>query len=770
MKINEWSIAEDVLDANKNELRETTFSLGNGYLGLRGNFEESYNGILKNSMNGTYINGFYEKNPIQYGEIAYGYAVSNEAMLNVTNGRSIELFIDNERFNMFSGTIVSYKRELNMKRATLERIVNWISPKGHEVLIEIERCVSFEIKNLMTIKYKVTPLNFSGDIMIISSIDGDVKNIETSRDPRVGSDINAKSLKVKEIVAEDNFQALIQEANNSKLSLICAMKNEIVCDAEVKNDLLVEKEQISMKYSLFLKENNSVSLYKYVSYFTSKDCTKYEFAKKAKKCLEMVTGFGYANIITKQIKYMNKFWSDADIKVEGDMLIQQGIRFNEFHLLQSVGKDGLTSIPAKGLTGEGYGGHYFWDADIFVLPFFLYVKPEIARKLLEYRYSLLPSARDRARVMSFKKGALFAWRTISGEECSAYYPAGTAQYHINADIAYAVKNYFETTNDMEFLKNYGAEILFETARIWTQLGCYDNKNPDRFCINCVTGPDEYTAIVNNNCYTNAMARENLYFAYKTAKVIQIDDNERYKVLIKKINLEDDEIEEWQKAANSMYIPYDNQLQIHMQDDSFLNKAIWDFKNTKKEKYPLLLHYHPLVIYRYQVCKQADVVLMEFLLSKYFNKEDKKSDFNYYEAITTHDSSLSTCIYSIMASEIGYREKAYKYFLDTGRMDLDNNHNNSQYGIHTACMGGTYMSIINGFAGMRMQEGRLYFKPYLPDKWKSYEFKIKVLECNLSILVTPNFTQYTLIYGHKLNFYHNDEIITLDSNNISIIKK
>jgi alpha,alpha-trehalose phosphorylase len=448
------------------------------------------------------------------------------------------------------------------------------------------------------------------------------------------------------------------------------------------------------------------------------------------------------------------------VAIAGDDALQQGVHFNQFHLLQSVGRDGRTNIAAKGVTGEGYEGHYFWDTEIYVFPFFLYSRPEIARALLQYRYNGLPKARERARQMAHAKGALYPWRTIAGEECSAYFPAGTAQYHINADVAYSIRLYLLATNDFDFMAEQGAEIVLETARIWTGIGSYDRAGC--FCINTVTGPDEYTAIVNNNYYTNAMARMHMTFAADVAERLRAERPADHARIAAAIGLEDAEIQAWRAASDAMVLPYDEDLGIHEQDDSFLSKKPWDFANTPKENYPLLLHYHPLVIYRHQVCKQADVVLALLLLSNQFSLDDKRRDFDFYERVTTHDSSLSSCIFSIVASEIGYRDKAYSYFMETARLDLDNTHANTQYGVHTAAMAGTWLGVAYGFAGMRLDEAGLRFAPTLPDRWTGYRFKAQVRGALLEVSVDGTGTDYRLLRGDSLAFAHAGTTIELDA--------
>lgn len=371
--------------------------------------------------------------------------------------------------------------------------------------------------------------------------------------------------------------------------------------------------------------------------------------------------------------------------------------------------------------------------------------------------------------MSHHKGALFPWRTINGEECSAYFPGGTAQYHINADIAFAIKRYMEATKDWDFLTHYGAEILFETARLWADLGAFIVKKGNQFCLNGVTGPDEYTAIVNNNFYTNLLAKENLEYAYQVALWMRENAPEQYRNLIITIRLEEQELEFWKNAADHMVLPYDPELKIHLQDDDFLNRAPWDFAHTPPENYPLLMHYHPLVIYRHQVCKQADMILALLLLGDRFDHDQKQRDFDFYERVTTHNSSLSTCIFSIIASEIGYFEKAYQYFLKTVRTDLDDIHGNTKDGIHAANMAGAWMCMVNGFAGMRVYNGVLSFNPSLPATWQEYSFKITLQDNLVKVAVNHAGISFELLNGNQLTLFCQGEKVMLNSESPSCFR-
>lgn len=750
--LKEWEIVEEPFDPGNNYKNESIFATGNGYIGIRGNFEEGNPSPKIAGVEGTYINGFYETSPLQYGERAYGFPEKTQTMLNVTNGKIIKLFIEDEEFNMLKGEMVGYRRSLNIKEGYLRRSLVWISPKGRKIKLEIIRLVSLTNRYLAAISYKVTPLNFDGTIKLVSALDGNMQNLTTESDPRIGSGLKKKPLEVESVICEENLGLLVQKTQRVKSKLACAMENQLLTKNRFEIENHCRKTRVEVIYKVEAQKERTIVLNKYLAYITSRETGENKILFGAMKIATRARIDGFAKLLKTQKEYLEKFWDKADLTIKGDLAVQQGIRFNMFHLLQSAGKDGKTNIGSKGLTGEGYEGHYFWDTEMYVMPFFLYTNPEISRKLLEYRYHTLEQARTRARQLSHPRGALFPWRTINGEECSAYFPAGTAQYHINSDIAFAIKRYMEATGDLEFLINYGAEILFETARIWADLGEFIPKRNNQFCINGVTGPDEYTAIVNNNFYTNIMAAENMAYAYQVAQWMKRDKNEEYRNLAAKIGLDESELERWKKAADNMYLPYDRELGLYAQDDSFFYKEVWDPENKELKK-PLLMHYHPLVIYRYQVCKQADVLLALFLLGQRFGLEEKRRNFDYYEKITTHDSSLSECIFGMVASEIGYSDKAYRYFLNSIRMDLDDLHGNTNAGVHIANMAGAWMMVIYGFAGLRVYNDTLCFKPYLPEGWEEYSFKINYRGHLVKVTVNREKTKYELLVGNELAIQH-----------------
>lgn len=757
--LNEWEIVEESFNPENNFRSESIFATGNGFIGMRGTFEEGLNGDGI-GFEGTFLNGIYESRPISYGETAYGFPERSQTMISVANAKIIKLYLEEEAFDMQSGKIKSYRRSINMREGVLRRSLIWQSPKGKEIKLEAESFISLPRKNTAAVRYKVTPINFNGNIKILSAIDGNVTCSNSENDPRVGSGLENDILKTITAKVDKGNAVLIQKTKNTQFYIAAAFADRLITNDSPEISNFIEENYIELGYHIKAHKGEEIVYIKYIAYGAAK-LSGNEMLEKVYDALEKAGQTGYEDLKTEQEVFLTNYWNRSDIEIRGDLEMQQAIRFNLFHLIQSVGRDGKTNIGAKGLTGEGYEGHYFWDTEMYVIPAFLYSHPDLSRKLLEYRFNTLDKARERARQMSHPKGALFPWRTIDGEECSGFFPAGTAQYHINADIAFTVIKYFDATQDEDFIVNFGAEILFETARLWADLGFFNREKDGKFCINCVTGPDEYTAIVNNNCYTNLMARENLYYAFATAKWLEKAYPEAFLEIRDRLGISEKETATWKVAADKMYIPYSSRHNIHLQDDSFLDKKVWDFEGTPKENYPLLLHYHPLVIYRHQVCKQADLVFAMFLLGRYFDIEHKRRNYDYYEKITTHDSSLSSCVFSVVASEIGYKEKAYDYFKRTVRMDLEDYQGNTHHGVHIANMAGSWMCIINGFAGMRSYEGRLEFSPFLPNKWEEYSFKVQYKGSVVKVIVDDTNTSYELIEGDCINIYHNQKKIKLE---------
>ncbi|MBP1971356.1 alpha,alpha-trehalose phosphorylase [Virgibacillus natechei] len=742
-----WAITKSELDHKNLLINESLLSLGNGYLGVRGNFEEGYDSDFQ-SIRGTYINAFHDETEITYGEKQYAFPDKQQKLLNVIDAQTVQIYVDGDRFSLFSGEIVSFERTLHLDKGYSERKIHWKSPNGKEVQMEFRRLVSFVTRELFAIDIKIEPLNDVNELKIISRVDGDVSNFTDENDPRVASG-HAKRLFVSEAKMTEGFTAIKDTTFETQLDVTCITSTCVDKEGSYNNyisDSVIEEEY---------KVKGPVRFSKYNVYT---DSLRYgeNVLEEGIKIQHRLANLSFEELMSEQKEYLDNFWKLTDVKIDGDKSLQEGIRFNLYQLLQSVGKDPISNIASKGLSGEGYEGHYFWDTEIYMLPVFLMTNPAIAKNLLLHRYSLLNSARERAREMGHENGALFPWRTITGGESSAFFPAGTAQYHINADIAYSYIQYYLVTRDEEFLKDYMVEVLVETARLWIDTGHFKD---GQFRIDDVTGPDEYTCIVNNNYYTNVMAKHNLLWAVKVFR--HLKETNKIEELSNQLNLNADEVELWEEAGEKMFLPYDENLGIHAQDDSFLKKARWNLENTNKENFPLLLHYHPLTLYRYQVCKQADTVLGHFLLEDEADIDTIRQSYDYYEAITTHDSSLSYCVFSIMASKLGYEKKAYSYFNKTARLDLENRHGNTKDGLHMANMGGAWLAIVYGFAGLRVKESGLSMHPRLPKQWNALEFHLRFRGRVIQIKMENDIVCYTLVEGNNLTIQHREEEIHLE---------
>lgn len=708
----QYTVTDFSLDEKTLMLHETLFHNANGYLGVRGCLEEGVPQSF-NTMRGTYVNGFYDVIPMKQSESLCNLMEEKDTMLNVADMQSIRLRFEGEEFSLFSGTVLSASRTLNMDAGTTERLVRWRSPAGREVTVRFIRMASFTCKNVFTITCEVCPENFSGTLEVISYHKGRVKNYANPKDPRLAASGGIHLQSAGEKRWEDATY-LLSRTVKSGLTVCTGVRHDFPEEGRLTIDFDAECHSYTTRYEKAVQEGKTLRFTKYtvtVDSLRSDDCLK-----TAEELME--ANFGRLHkLCADQRQYLRDFWRSAEMEIDSGDDSSIAMAFNQYQLLQSCGSDGLCAAASKGLSGEGYEGHYFWDTEIYVLPFLTYTAPQLARSLLRYRYMTLPLAKENARLLGHRRGALYPWRTISGRECSGFFPAGSAQYHIDGDIACAVVRYYLATGDKEYLAQEGAEILIETARLWMDVG---NWHEGRFVINDVTGPDEYTCIVNNNYYTNACARYNLRWASRLKELMKGGD---WETVVKRTGIIAEEMDSFSKAAENMYLPFDETLGINPQDDSFLQKPLWDFAGTPKENYPLLLHYHPLCLYRHQVCKQADTILAYLLYDTAESRETMLRSFEYYEKITTHDSSLSHCVFSIVAARLGLYDKAWEYFGESIKSDLVNSHGNTGDGIHTANMGGSYMMIVNGFAGVNVNEAGLSIAPFLPRKWNGYRFRL-----------------------------------------------
>jgi alpha,alpha-trehalose phosphorylase len=752
--IDDWRIVEQRFVPRFLPQMETIFSLANGYLGMRGTFEEG----LPAFQPGTFINGFYESWLIPYGEGAYGYAKTGQTIINVPDSKIIRLYVDDEPFDVGNAIILRFMRVLDLRAGTLDREVLWETPSGRQLLVQSRRLISFHEKHVAAIMYRVSVLNTKASLVISSEIFKHSSFKVEEEDPREARVFEREILLPRGTEAADHRIVLSYVANNSGMSMACGIDHRIETNCRWTSEHAHAEETGKVVFLVDAEPDQAIELTKFITYHTSRSDKTDELRVRAGRTLDRIVTHGFSQLLADQRAYLDDFWDRSDIQIKAmHPRIQQSIRWNLFQLLQAAGRADYMGIPAKGLTGQAYEGHYFWDMDMYMLPFFVYTSPRLALNILRYRYSILDKARQRAHEVS-QRGALYPWRTINGEEASANYASGTAQYHINAAVAYGLRKYVEITGDYDFLYRYGAEMLVETARLWYDLGFFSERQNGQFCIHGVTGPDEYTTVVNNNTYTNLMAQDHLRYAAAVVEQMRAEAPEHFRGLAYRTNLDPQEVQDWQRAADAMYIPFDERLGIHPQDDSFLDREVWDFANTPEDKYPLLLNYHPLVIYRHQVIKQADIVLAMVLLGDEFTIEQKQRNFDYYDPFTTGDSSLSACIQSIVAAEIGYYDKADQYLLHAVLMDVANVGGNVESGCHIASMGGTWMAIVYGMAGMHDQYGQIRFNPR-PDIEK-LRFPLTVRGQRLEVDIENGRVTYLLRQGEGLTIWHRDDEIHL----------
>jgi alpha,alpha-trehalose phosphorylase len=737
---------------------ETMFALSNGYLGIRGAVEEG----TPAREAGTYINGFYEHRPISYGEHAYGFPTVGQSILNCPNGTVLKLFVDDEPFVVPRAEILDYRRSLDLRTGTLNRDVRWVTATGKRLHMRTVRLVSLAHRHLAAIEFELTAEDMDVEVAVSSELENAQALSTDTTDPRLAEGFVGRVLHPTGTRSAGLRAMLSYRTGSSGLSLGCGMDHSVASECSVLTELACNDDAAAVLFRCTLARNKPLRICKYLSYHYSDIPDPAQILFQTASTLDYATRHGFEAILERQKSDVDRFWARADVTVESDnSRTQQVIRWNLFQLLQASERAEGHGIGARGLTGRTYEGHYFWDTEIYVLPFLIYTNPAIARSVLKFRYDMLDKARARARELGHR-GATFPWRTINGEEASAYYAAGTAQYHINADIAYAMRKYVDVTGDEEFLWSYGAEILIETARLWFDLGFFSDVKGGRFCINGVTGPDEYTALVNNNCFTNLMARENLRYAVQTVRALERLRPDQFAALVARTGLDQAELGDWEEASERMYVPYDERLKVHPQDDDFLNLEKWNFASTPEDRYPLLLHYHPLNLYRSQVIKQADIVMAMFLLSDNFTRDEKKANFDYYDPLTTHDSSLSVCVQSIIANEIGLHQRATEYFEFAAAMDMADIGGNMMHGAHVAAIGGTWLALAYGFAGLRDREGCISFNPILPKAWSALKLVLTVRGQRVRVEIDRTSATYRLMSGERLNFSHAGEDCILSS--------
>jgi alpha,alpha-trehalose phosphorylase len=734
--IEPWCLRECRLDLDVLSQSESLFALSNGHLGLRGNLDEGE----PYGIPGTYLNSVYESRPFPHGEDGYGDPESGQACINVTNGKLIRLLIDDEPFDVRHGTVLSHERCLDMRAGTLTRHFVWRSPTDSTVEVTSTRLVSLSQRSVAAIRYEVRAIDGPLRVVVQSEIVANESLPDLGGDPREPTLVESP-LESEEHASDKLTAVLVHRTKRSGLRVGVAMDHEVDGPAEIRSDAESYPDTGRVTFATRLAPGETFAFTKYLAYGWSSERSRSAVHDQVVGALAAARMSGWDGLVAEQRQCLDEFWDGADVELDGDAEIQQAVRFSLFHLLQAGMRAENFPIPAKGLTGPGYDGHAFWDTEIYVLPVLTFTHPPSARDALEWRRSTLPLARARAAQLGLA-GAAFPWRTIHGEECSAYWPAGTAAFHVNADIADAVVRYLDVTKDEEFVANGGLELLVETARFWRSLGHHDADG--KFRIDGVTGPDEYSAIADNNVYTNLMAARNMQ---------QAADMVVHRLPEQRLGVTVEEAASWRDAASNIFIPYDERLEVHPQSEGFTEHSRWDFEQTPQHMYPLMLHVPYFDLYRKQVVKQADLVLAMQLCPDAFTFEEKTRNFSFYEALTVRDSSLSASAQAVIAAEVGQLELAYDYLGESALIDLDDRAHNTRDGLHLASLAGTWTALIAGFGGMRASEGRLRFAPRLPSGITRLRFTIRYRESRILLTIIAGMATYQLLEGVPLLLEH-----------------
>lgn len=745
-EVEEWAVHEKALHLDILAQTESIFALSNGHIGLRGNLDEGE----PHSVPGTYLNSVYEVRTLPYAENAYGYPEYGQTVINVTNGKLMRLLVDDSPFDMRYGEVQSHDRILDLRSGVLRRDVRWTSPAGRAIHVTSTRLVSFTQRAIAAIHYEVEALEEPVSIVLQSELVSNEAAPDAGRDPRAGI-VPLNPLECEEHDVQGTRGWMIHHTHGSELRIGAAMDHRM----EGPDNVTIESESTCniarVSFLAQLQPGERLCVTKFIAYGWSGLRSQPAIHDQVMAALAAARRTGWEGLLAEQHSYLDNFWNDANIELEGDAEIQQALRFALFHVLQAGARGERRPIPAKGLTGPGYDGHVFWDTETFVLPMLTLTLPHAAADELRWRHSTLPLARTHAHQLGLR-GAAFPWRTIHGEECSGYWPAGLAAFHINADIAYAVAYYVGCTGDMDFEEKIGLELLVETARLWASLGYHDPAG--HFRIDGVTGPDEYSALVDNNVYTNLMAQYNLYSALLAVR--------RHPEAAHALGVEESELRAWDAAMKNIFLPHDERLGVTPQDETFTEHEVWDFAETSPDQYPLLLHYPYFHLYRKQVVKQADLVLAMHLRGDAFTPEQKARNFAYYEALTVRDSSLSAATQAVLAAEVGQIKLAYDYLGETALMDLYDLEHNTHDGLHIASLAGTWTALVAGFGGMRVYGEKLIFAPHLPDGISKLAFTLLFRSRRLCVELTNHHASYRLLEGEPLNVCHHGESITLST--------
>ncbi|HWM00847.1 MAG TPA: glycosyl hydrolase family 65 protein [Actinophytocola sp.] len=740
--VEPWCVREPRLRVDELSTAESIFTLANGGLGIRGCLDEGE----PVGTSGTYLNGVHELRSLVYPETGSGDPEATETLVNTINGTLIRVLVDGQPLDVRQGELLQHERLLDFRRGTLRRRLRWRCPGGREVEVISERVVSLDQRMTAAVRYRVQALDQPVEIVLQSSL---AANEQLPRLPAVPDpeELLAHPLEGLEHQAAGARLTLLHRTATTGLIVGATAEHVIDSSADVEEHVESQPDHARYSASVRLEPGGHLTVVKLLGYAWSGDRDLPAVRDELAGALTVARRRGWDGLLAAQRVFLDNFWDSADVELDGDPELQQAVRFALFQLLQATVRADGRGIAGKALTGTGYEGHVFWDTETFVLQVMTAVAPSVVRHALRWRHSTLPKARERARQFDLQ-GAAFPWRTITGAECSGYWPAGSAAFHVNADIADAVVRYVDATEDEEFASSYGLELLAETARLWLSLGHWGRD--ERFHIFGVTGPDEYSALGDDNVYTNLMAQRNLHAAAHWAEQLPAD--------AARLEITEGERAQWRAAADAMFVPYDEGLGVHPQAAGYLDQPRWDFAAMAEDSYPLHSHFPYFQLYRKQVVKQADLVLALFLRGDAFDDEQKARDFAYYEEITVRDSSLSAPCQAIIAAEVGHLDLAHEYIVESALADMRDEEHDSSNGMHIAALAGTWLALVAGFGGLRQTDGGLSFRPTLPAALSRLRFRLLFRGRLLRVTVEPGTATYELLRGAPISIRHERETV------------
>ena len=757
---NNWSIIEEGFDAERVKSSESLFSIGNGAMGQRANFEEKYTG---ETFQGSYIAGIYYPDKTKVGWWKNGYPKYFAKVLNAPNWIGIDIEINGEQFDLNSCTEVkNFRRELNMKNGVYNRSFEATLQNGTQIAVNVNRFLSLDLDEIGVINYEITPLNKDAKIVYKPYIDAGVTNEDANWEEKFWEPLDVNYNNNEAFVTARTFKTHFIATTFMQNSILLNDKNLNLSPSNIESD----KEKVQFTYEIAVAKGETSSIQKLAGYTVS---LNHENTKTgAENAIKAALAKGYNQLLQDQITAWAKIWEMSDITIDGDVKAQQGIRFNIFQLNQTyLGKDSRLNIGPKGFTGEKYGGSTYWDTEAYCIPFYMATKDQqVARNLLTYRYNQLDKAIENAKDnLGFTNGAaLYPMVTMNGEECHNEWEITHEEIHRNGAIAFAIFNYHRYTGDYSYIPEKGLEVLIGIARFWHQRASFST-NKNQYMILGVTGPNEYENNVNNNFYTNYIAKWCIDYTHEQIQKVFLEYPQDHKRIIEKVKLSDAELQEWLKVSGNMYFPFSEEHDVYLQQDGFLDKDLVQVKDLDKSQRPINQKWSWDRVLRSPYIKQADTLQGFYFFEDHFTKEQLEKHFNFYEPFTVHESSLSPCVHSIQAAKLDKMDMAYTFYLRTSRLDLDDYNKEVEEGCHITSMAGTWMSIVEGFGGMRVKNDTLHFEPKIPKEWKGYSFKINFRNQILKVSVNQNDTQFSLEGDKEISVIVNGNEVLVEPNSL-----